>query len=54
MKFCLPIVRHRINRATLEPLFASYGMPANSDYFPVLDLNAEKAREVAKQSREVL
>ena len=29
-------------RATLEPLFASYAMPANSDYFPVLDLNAER------------
>jgi len=32
------------DRATLEPLFTSYGMPANSDYFPILDLNAAKHR----------
>ena len=31
-------------RAALEPLFASYGMPANSDYAPVLDLNAARHR----------
>jgi hypothetical protein len=31
-------------RATLEPLFASYRMPANSDYAPVLDLNAARQR----------
>jgi len=31
-------------RATLEPLFASYAMPPNSDYFPVLDLNAARQR----------
>jgi hypothetical protein len=32
------------SRATLEPLFASYGLPPNSDYFPVLDLNAARER----------
>ncbi|MEA3192495.1 MAG: spermidine synthase [Betaproteobacteria bacterium] len=32
------------SRATLEPLFASYGMPANSDYAPVLDQNAARHR----------
>jgi predicted membrane-bound spermidine synthase len=32
------------SRATLEPLFASYGLPPNSDYFPVLDLNAARQR----------
>src|SRR5205085_3481380 len=32
------------SRATLEPLFASYAMPANSDYAPVLDLNAARYR----------
>lgn len=32
------------SRAMLEPLFASYGMPANDDYFPVLDLGAVRAR----------
>lgn len=31
-------------RAALEPLFASFPTPANSDYFPILDLNAAKAR----------
>ena len=31
-------------RAALEPLFASYGMPENSDYSPVLDLNAARYR----------
>ena len=31
-------------RATLEPLFASYAMPANSDYAPLLDLNAARHR----------
>jgi predicted membrane-bound spermidine synthase len=32
------------NRATLEPLFESYGARANSDYTPVLDLNAARHR----------
>jgi len=36
--------RYLGNRTTLEPLFASYGMPANSDYAPVLDLNAARHR----------
>jgi hypothetical protein len=36
--------RYLGNRAALEPLFASYGMPANSDYAPVLDLNAARHR----------
>jgi spermidine synthase len=32
------------SRALLEPLFSSYGMAANSDYAPVLDLNAARHR----------
>src|SRR5688572_7143890 len=36
--------RYLGSRATLEPLFASYGMPANSDYAPVLDRNAARHR----------
>ena len=36
--------RYLGNRATLEPLFESYGARANSDYFPVLDLNAARHR----------
>jgi len=31
-------------RSVLESLFASYRMPANSDYFPVFDLGAVRAR----------
>src|SRR5207237_4587035 len=36
--------RYLGSRATLEPLFASYGMPAHSDFAPVLDLNAARHR----------
>lgn len=36
--------RYLGSRATLEPLLASYAMPANSDYYPVLDLNAARER----------
>jgi hypothetical protein len=36
--------RYLGNRATLEPLFESYNARANSDYFPVLDLNAARHR----------
>ncbi len=36
--------RYLGNRATLEPLFESYGARANSDYVPVLDLNAARHR----------
>lgn len=36
--------RYLGSRATLEPLFRSYGAPSNSDYWPVLDLNAARHR----------
>ncbi len=36
--------RYLGGRAALEPMFASYGMPANSDYAPVLDRNAARHR----------
>lgn len=32
------------DRTLLEPMFASYSIPSNSDYFPVLDLGAVRAR----------
>jgi predicted membrane-bound spermidine synthase len=32
------------SRAVLERAFGSFGLPANSDYFPVLDQNASRAR----------
>jgi predicted membrane-bound spermidine synthase len=41
-------------RALLEPLFASYAMPANSDYAPVLDLNAARQRFMERSATEVV
>jgi spermidine synthase len=41
-------------RATLGPLFASYGMPANSDYAPVLDLNAARHRYMEKSAVDLV
>jgi spermidine synthase len=46
--------RYLGSRATLEPLFASYGMPANSDYAPVLDLNAARHRVMEKSAAEIV
>jgi len=37
-------VRRIGNRNTLEPFFQSYQVPANSDYFPYVDLYAAEAR----------
>jgi spermidine synthase len=36
--------RKLADKAVLGPLFDSFAVPANSDYFPVLDLNAAKTR----------
>jgi hypothetical protein len=46
--------RYLGSRATLEPLFSSYGMPANSDYYPVLDLSAAKHRFMEKSAADVV
>jgi spermidine synthase len=46
--------RYLGSRATLEPLFASYGMPPNSDYAPVLDLNAARQRFMEKSAGDVV
>ena len=46
--------RYLGSRATLEPLFASYGMPANSDYRPVLDLNAARHRFMEKSATDIV
>jgi spermidine synthase len=46
--------RYLGSRATLEPMFESYGMPANSDYAPVLDLNAARHRFTEKSAAEVV
>jgi predicted membrane-bound spermidine synthase len=46
--------RYLGGRSTLEPLFDSYGMRANSDYFPVLDLNAARHRFMEKSATDVV
>jgi spermidine synthase len=46
--------RYLGERATLEPLFASYGARANSDYAPVLDLNAARHRFMEKSATDVV
>ena len=46
--------RYLGSRATLEPLFASYGMPANSDYWPILDLNAAKHRFMERSATDLV
>jgi spermidine synthase len=46
--------RYLGDRATLEPLFASYAMPANSDYYPVLDLNAARHRFTERSATDVV
>jgi spermidine synthase len=46
--------RYLGDRATLDPLFASYGMPVNSDFYPVLDLNAARHRFTEKSASDVV
>jgi len=46
--------RYLGSRAALEPLFASYGAPVNSDYFPVLDLNAARHRFTERSATDVV
>jgi len=46
--------RYLGRRATLAPLFASYAMPTNSDYYPVLDLNAARQRFLERSAADVV
>lgn len=46
--------RYLGSRALLEPLFKSYGMAANSDFFPVLDLHAARHRFMDKSAVDVV
>jgi predicted membrane-bound spermidine synthase len=41
------------NKRALGPLFASYGVPANSDYYPYLDLHAAKYRFLHQTADEL-
>ena len=45
---------HRIgSKKTLDPLFASYPVPANSDYFPFVDLTAPKMRFLRRNAESL-
>jgi len=46
--------RYLGQRATLEPLFESYGARANSDYYPVLDLNAARHRFAERSATDLV
>jgi spermidine synthase len=45
-------IRRLGGKKALEPFFASYGVPANSDYRPFLDLNAARYRFLQTSSVE--
>lgn len=44
------LVRKVAEKETIEKLFDYYSVPANSDYFPYLDLNAGKARFAQREA----
>jgi spermidine synthase len=46
--------RYLGDRHLLQPLVASYAMPANSDYAPVLDLNAARHRFMEKSATDLV
>ena len=41
-------------KRALEPLFQSYGVPANSDYYPYLDLHAPRLRFLKREATDIL
>ncbi len=47
-------IRRLGGRASLHPLFLSYGAPANSDFRPYLDLNASKYRFLQSGAGELM
>ncbi|HEY5635758.1 MAG TPA: hypothetical protein VIS77_02570 [Burkholderiales bacterium] len=46
--------RYLGNRALLEPLLASWAMPVNSDFAPILDLNAARHRFLERSATAVV
>lgn len=46
-------VRRLGGKTLLQPLFSSYGSPANSDYFPFLSLNAPRSRYLQEVAEEL-
>jgi hypothetical protein len=48
------LLLHRVGgRAALQPYFAAFGVPPNSDFYPVLDTNAAKARYLYRPSDDL-
>lgn len=47
-------IRRVAGRATIEPLVQSYRVPANSDYYPFLDLNAARYRFLQQSAVELV
>jgi spermidine synthase len=47
------LVRKVGTREILDPLFQSYHIPANSDYYPVLDTGAARARYLASSAKDL-
>jgi predicted membrane-bound spermidine synthase len=47
-------VRRLGGKRALGPLFASYGSPANSDYYPYLDLNAPRQRFLRNDATDIV
>jgi len=48
------LIRWIGNKAVLNPLFDSYAIEANSDYFPVLDLNAGRTRFLGQDASSLV
>jgi len=46
-------VRRLGGKSSLAPMFLSYGVPANSDYYPYLDLHAAKYRFLRRSAEEL-
>jgi predicted membrane-bound spermidine synthase len=46
-------IRYLGNKNMLDPLFNSYPIPPNSDFFPVLDLNAVRDRFIGSSAMEL-
>jgi spermidine synthase len=48
------LLLHRIgSRSALQPYFAAFGVPPNSDFYPVLDTNAAAARFLYRPADEI-
>lgn len=46
--------RYLGNRRSLHPLFMQFDVPANSDYYPYLDLNAARSRFLGHHAKDLI